>query len=254
LPRPFLLAQLSDLHLGEPPIAGVDPEDSLETVIDAIEGLPNRPDAILVSGDLAEHGAVEEYRLARQLIGRLGVPIHVLPGNHDDRATMREAFGLAGDRRAPLDYVADLGPLRLLVVDSTIPGEDRGGFEPAQLQRLDAELTATDRPTILAMHHPPLPTGIPDWDGVNVPLAEREALGAVIGPHPHLRAIVAGHLHRITASTLAGRPVIAAPSTFAQARPDFSTETVDLAAQPPGFVLHALLGEELSSQVELVRA
>jgi 3',5'-cyclic-AMP phosphodiesterase len=253
LAGPFLLAQLSDLHLGEPPIDGVDPEASLTTVIDALAALPNRPDAILVSGDLAEHGSAEEYRLAQELIGRLGLPIHVLPGNHDDRATMRDAFALPGAQGAPIDYAVDLGSLRLVVVDSTIPGEDRGGFGPEQLEWLDAELAATDKPAILAMHHPPLPTAIADWDGVNLSLTERHSLAATIEPHPQVRAIVAGHLHRIATSTLAGRPVLAAPSTFAQARPDFSAETVDLAALPPGFALHALLGEELSSQVELVR-
>jgi hypothetical protein len=67
-----------------------------------------------------------------------------------------------------------------------------------------------------------------------------------------VRAIVAGHLHRVTASTLAGRPVLAAPSTYLQARPDFGAEKVKLYAGAPGFVVHALRGEELSSQIEIV--
>jgi 3',5'-cyclic-AMP phosphodiesterase len=253
LSRPFLLAQISDPHLGEPAIAGAKPKRSLREVIAAIAGLPNPVDAILVSGDLAEHAAPAEYRLAAELIGALGVPVHVLPGNHDDRATMREAFELPGKADAPIDYAADLGPLRLLVVDSTIAGEDRGGFEPEQLEWLDAELTtAAEQPTIVAMHQPPLTTAIPDWDGVNLPTAERRALAAVIERHPQVGAIVGGHLHRIAASSLAGRPVIAAPSTFVQARPDFETEKVKLRGLYRGFVLHALRGEELSSQVEIV--
>jgi 3',5'-cyclic AMP phosphodiesterase CpdA len=254
LSRPFLLAQISDPHLGERPRDGADPEACLRAVVKALAAMPDRPDAVLVSGDLAEHAKPKEYRLAAKLIGKLGVPLYGLPGNHDDRATMREVLELGdpdgGD--APLDYTVDLGPLRLIVVDSTIPGEDRGGFEAGQLERLGAELGAASTPAIVAMHHPPLTTAMADWDGVNLPEAEREALAAVIARHPQAKAIVAGHLHRITATALAGRPVLAAPSTYLQARPDFARERVRLYAGAPGFVIHALRGDELTSQIEIV--
>ncbi|HEY2052930.1 MAG TPA: phosphodiesterase [Solirubrobacterales bacterium] len=252
--RPFILAQISDPHLGEPPIAGVKTKKSLREVVAAIEALPNPVDAILVTGDLAEHAKPAEYALATATIGRLGVPVHVLPGNHDDRATMREAFDLPGEAHAPLDYAVDLGPLRLVVIDSTIPGEDRGGFEPRQLEWLETELaSAPEQPTIVAMHQPPLTTGIPEWDGVNLPVADREALAAVIERHHQVRAIVGGHLHRIAAASLAGRPVIVAPSTFVQARPDFETEKVKLRGLFRGFVLHVLRDGELSTQVEILK-
>jgi 3',5'-cyclic AMP phosphodiesterase CpdA len=253
LARPFVLAQISDPHLGEPAIAGIKPKKSLREVIAAIAALPNPVDAILVSGDLAEHAKPKEYRLAAQLVGALEVPAYVLPGNHDDRATMREVLDLPGAGGEPLDYAVDLGPLRLVVLDSTIPGEDRGGFEPEQLRWLDETLsTASAQPTLIAMHQPPLVTGIPDWDSVNMRAADRDALAAVIERHPQVRAIVAGHLHRITASSLAGRPVLVAPSTFVQARPDFEAETVKLRDLSRGFVLHVLQGGELSSQVQVV--
>jgi 3',5'-cyclic-AMP phosphodiesterase len=253
LARPFILAQISDPHLGEPPIGGVKPKKSLREVLAAIEGLPNPVDAILVSGDLAEHGAPEEYALAAELIGALNVPFHVLPGNKDDRATMREAFDLPGEAEAPIDYAADLGPLRLVVVDSTIPGEDRGDFTPAQLEWLDAQLaSAAEQPTIVAMHQPPLVTGMVDWDGVIMRPADREALAAVIERHPQVRAIVGGHLHRIAASSLAGRPVVVAPSTFVQARPDFEAEKIRLRDHFRGFLLHVLRDGQLSTQVEIL--
>jgi 3',5'-cyclic AMP phosphodiesterase CpdA len=223
-------------------------------VVAALKRLPDRPDAVLVSGDLAEHATPKQYRLAAKVIGKLGVPIHVLPGNHDDRATMREVLGAPGAGDAPLDYAVDLGPLRLVVVDSTLPGEDRGGFDPGQLERLDLELGAWSKPAIVAMHHPPLTTTMVDWDGVNLPADERSALAAVIARHPQVKAIVGGHLHRVTTSTLAGRPVLAAPSTYLQARPNFGAEKVKLYAGAPGFVIHALRGEELSTQVEIVTA
>jgi Icc protein len=254
LSRPFLLAQISDPHIGEKPRDGVKAKRCLRDVVAALAALPDRPDAILVSGDLAEHGRPKEYRAVAEEVGRLGVPIYVLPGNHDRRATMRTSFALPGEGDTPLDYAVDLGPLRLVVVDSTIPGEDRGGFEPAQLERLEAELAASPKTAIVAMHHPPLTTAMPDWDGVNMPPTERHALGAVIERHPQVKAIVAGHLHRVTTSTLAGRSVLAAPSTFLQARPDFGAESVDLYTGAPGFAVHALRGEELTTQIEILTA
>lgn len=251
--RPFLLVQISDPHLGEPPISGTKPKKALREVIAAVAALPNPVDAIVVTGDLAEHATPKEYALATELIGALGVPFFVLPGNHDERATMRTAFDLPGEPDAPLDYAVDLGPLRLVVLDSTIPGEDRGGWEPGQLEWLDAELSAAPaQSTILAMHQTPLATAIADWDSVNMPVPERRALAAVIERHPQVRAIVGGHLHRIAASSLAGRPVVGAPSTFVQARPNFETERVKLKGHHRGFVIHALRDDELSSQVEIV--
>jgi 3',5'-cyclic AMP phosphodiesterase CpdA len=253
LARPFILVQISDPHLGEPAIGGVKPKKALREVLAAIEALPDPIDAILVSGDLAEHAAPAEYALAAGLIGGLGVPFHVLPGNHDDRATMRAAFDLPGDADAPLDYAVDLGPLRVVVLDSTIPGEDRGGFDPEQLEWLDATLGGSPvQPTILAMHQPPLTTGMPDWDAVNQPASERRALAAVIERHPQVAAIVGGRLHRIAASTLAGRPVLAAPSTFVQARPAYGSEKTKLKGLTRGFVVHVLRDGELASQVETV--
>jgi 3',5'-cyclic-AMP phosphodiesterase len=254
LARPFILAQISDLHLGEPPIAGVKPKKALREVIAAIDALPDPVDAILVSGDLAEHAAPEEYALAAKLIGRLGVPFHVLPGNKDDRATMREAFDLPGEADAPLDYVVDLGPLRLVVIDSTIPGEDRGDFTPTQLAGLQSTLaSAPEQPTIVAMHQPPLVTGMADWDSVIMRPADRASLAAVIERHPQVLAIVGGHLHRVVASSLAGRPVVVAPSTFVQARPKFETEKVKLRDFFRGFLLHVLQDGELSTQVEILK-
>jgi hypothetical protein len=101
------------------------------------------------------------------------------------------------------------------------------------------------------MHHPPLATGIEEWDEINLAREEREALAEVVARHPQLKAIVGGHLHRIAASTLAGCPVVSCPSAYLQARPDFHAEDVEFGGLP-GFALHVLLDGELSSQVESV--
>jgi Icc protein len=249
--KPTLLAQVSDLHIGASE-NGVDPVPHLEAVVEAIRALPDQPDAVLVSGDLTHDGGLAEFELARELLERLEVPFYVFPGNHDDRALLREAFGLPGREDEPVNYSVDVGDLRLVVFDSNVPGQDPGRYDAEQLRWLDSELSdQPDRPTLLAMHHPPLATGIREWDEINLEPGQRELLAEVVTRHPQLRAIVGGHLHRIAASALAGCPVLSVPSTYLQARPDFEREDVEFVPMP-GFALHALLNGELSSQVESI--
>jgi 3',5'-cyclic-AMP phosphodiesterase len=251
MPKPTLLAQVSDLHIGANE-SGVDPVPHLEAVVEAIRSLPNQVDAVLVSGDLTHDGGLPEFQLAGGLLERLEAPLHVLPGNHDDRSLLREAFDLPGVGDEPINYSVDVGDLRLVAFDSNVPGQDPGRYDSEQLHWLDFELRAQpDRPTLLAMHHPPLATAVREWDGINLEPGQREALAEVVARHPQLRAIVGGHLHRIAASTLAGCPVISVPSTYQQARPDFESEGVDFVPMP-GFAIHALLDGELSSQVESI--
>jgi 3',5'-cyclic AMP phosphodiesterase CpdA len=246
----FLLAQLSDLHVGSD-WNGVDPVPRLERVIEAVVGLPNPVGAVLVTGDLAGNGRAEEYAVVRKLLSRFDVPVHAVPGNHDDRALLRAALNLPGDPAAPIDFALDAGPLRIVGLDSTVPGQDPGEVAPEQLAWLDASLAEhPGRPTLLAMHHPPLATAIPDWDRVNISAAQRRGIASVLERHPQVRAILGGHLHRTAVAALAGRPVLSGPSTYLQARPDFISEAVEMDGEPPAFALHAWRDGELSSQVE----
>lgn len=250
--KPILLAQLSDLHIGGNE-NGMDPIPRLEAVIEAVRSLPNRPDAILVSGDLTDDGAEDGYRLARELLAGLRAPLYVIPGNHDDRARLRSAFDLPGTGDEPINYSVDIGELRLVAFDSIVPGQDPGDFPPEQLRWLDQELAAEPQaPTLLALHHPPLATGIAEWDAINLLAPQREALAEVVARHPQLLGITAGHLHRVATSALAGSPVLAAPSTFWQVSPDFEEEAEYRVVDCPGFAIHALRDGELYSQAESV--
>lgn len=250
--KPVLIAQLSDPHIGSD-WEGVDPVPCLERVVAAVRRLPNPVDAVVVTGDLAGEGRYEDYEIARELLGRFEVPVHVLPGNHDDRAALRHVFGLPGKGDEPIDYAVDVRGFRILILDSTVPGQDPGALQPDQLEWLERQLSAhPDAPTMLAMHHSPLPTGIDEWDEVNLSAEERRALEEVVARHGQLRAIVAGHLHRVAASVLGGIPVLSGPSTYLQSLPDFVTEDVVWNGEPPAFALHALHRGQLSSQVESV--
>jgi Icc protein len=249
--EPVLLAQLSDLHICEE-WEGVDPAAQVERVVEAIRALPNPLDAVLVSGDLADDGSPESYGRARELLERLGAPVYVLPGNHDDRGRLREAFALPGAGEEPINYTAEIGELRLVLLDSIVPGRDAGEYSEERLRWLDETLSERpEAPTLLALHHPPLPTGVPEWDAINLTATDREALAEVVARHPQLRIIVGGHLHRTAAGAVGGRAVLSAPSACLQVRPNYEHDEVEFVG-PPGFALHVLRDGELSSQVELL--
>ncbi len=248
--RPFLLLQLSDPHLAADWGDG-DPLGRLRDAVARALALPDRPDALVVTGDLSDDGSPASYAAVAEALAPLGLEPHVLPGNHDERAAMREAFGLPGSGAEPLHHSADLGPLRLLCLDSTVPGEIHGSLDRERLAWLDTELAAApERPAVLAMHHPPLATGMAAWDRINLTEADRLGLAEVIGRHPQLRLVIAGHLHRTVAAVLAGRPVLSAPSTYMQAAPDFAAAAAELTVPVPGLALHALRDGDLSSHVE----
>jgi Icc protein len=250
--RPFLLVQLSDPHIGATWADG-DPVAGLRAAVESVRRLPDAPDAVLMTGDLSDNAADSEYELVRELLAQLGAPFYVLPGNHDDRDTLRRNFDLPGAVGAPVQYAVELGPLRLVVLDSTRPGEVPGELDGDRLSWLEAELAgAPDRPTLIALHHPPVSTGIPAWDELGLPAADRRALGDVLERHAQVRRIVAGHLHRAMTSELAGRAVFTVPSTYVQMRLSFNSDEAETAAEPPGLAVHALLDGELASHVQPV--
>ena len=250
--KPFLVVQLSDPHIGAT-WSGGDPMAGLRTVVEAVRRLPDDPDAVVVSGDLADNAADEEFEFVRESLALIGAPVYVVAGNHDDRDALRRHFDVPGPLGAPVHYAADLGPLRLVVLDSTRPGEDPGELDAARLAWLDAELAAApERPTLLALHHPPVITGSAPWDELGLPAADRHALAKVLERHPQVRRVVAGHVHRTIAGELAGRTVLAVPSTYVQARLDFESGRIAFSADPPGFAVHAVLDGQVASHVQPV--
>jgi Icc protein len=206
------LVQLTDLHLvaeGAQLPHGVDTAALLARALRAVEEAGLAPDALLLTGDLTEHGRPQEYRRLREIVEpaaqRLGAPVVYAAGNHDDRAALREHLLGVPASADPLDSVVRVGDLRIVVLDSTIPGHQHGALRPAQLERLRAEL-AQPAPagTVLALHHPPLPSAAPL--AASVPLLRREDLAdAVAGTD--VRLVLAGHTHVVSAGTLGAVPV-----------------------------------------------
>lgn len=212
------ILHLSDTHLlaGNVPLGGrYDTAANLRRTLDAVEGLGIRPDAILFTGDLTDLGEPEAYRALRDAVQpvaeRLAAPVIWVAGNHDERpALRRDLLGLESSEE-PVTAVHDLGGLRLIVLDTTVPGWHHGDLDDAQLAWLQRELTtAAPLGTILAMHHPPLPSHVPLFDILE--LRDQSRLARIVAGSD-VRAILAGHLHYSTSGTFAGVPVSVAAAT-----------------------------------------
>lgn len=250
MPRPLLLVQISDPHLGAT-WAGADPAAGLKAAVESIRGLRPRADAVLLSGDLADHAADAEYEQLLELLAPLELPLYAMAGNHDDRDALRRHFDVPGCGGAPVQYGANLGGLRLMVLDSTRPGQGSGELDRERLDWLDGELAADpDTPTVVALHHPPLVSGLPAMDNIGLAADDRHALGQVLERHRQVRRVLAGHVHRAILGDLGGCEVFAAPSTYAQALLDWGSEDLRFGAEPPGYAVHALLGGGLVSHIQ----
>jgi 3',5'-cyclic-AMP phosphodiesterase len=236
-----VLVQLGDLHVGADWVDGLDPLHSLSATVDLVRQLDRKVDAVLVLGDLAQHGAATEYRQARDQLARLEAPVHVAMGNHDDRETLRHEFGIDPTHSAPLRYAAEVGPARLLVLDTTIPGHDQGRLDAESLVWLEHQLASfPDAPTVLAMHHPPLLTGSPAWDLLALAEDSRRRLLQTLERHPQVNQILGAHLHRPLLTQFASRPLLVAPSTYVQFPLSAQASELDPTDEPPGYVIHLI--------------
>jgi 3',5'-cyclic AMP phosphodiesterase CpdA len=227
----------------------------LATAVASIRGLRPVPDALLLTGDLADNQADSEYVQVLASLEGIDAPRYALPGNHDDRDALRRHFGLPGESGTPVQYAVELDALRILMLDSTRPGADDGEFDAGRLAWLADALAAGDRtPTLLAMHHPPLLTHMPAFDALALAAEDRAALADVVRRHRNVTLIVAGHVHRAISGELAGRRVLSAPSTYTGFALDFLAERIDAVNSPPGYVVHVLHDGQLASHVHLLPA
>lgn len=231
------IIQLSDTHVTAPgrlAYGRVDTHAALRRAvahINSVQGRIGRIDAVVVTGDLTDLGSDEEYRAFRALTGPLEPPMYVLPGNHDRRDALRRAFADAPylpDGDGALDYAAAIGALRVIALDTTVPGAPHGWLEEAQLAWLDRRLAeASGAPTVVFAHHPPFDTGVVHMDRQR--LLNAEALLSRLRAHGDVRLAAFGHVHRAISAVVDGVPCMIAASPAHAVRLDLRPEA------PPHF-------------------
>jgi 3',5'-cyclic-AMP phosphodiesterase len=246
----MLVAQITDTHITSsgklalprlPPKGGVvDTASGLERAVAALVRLRPVPDITVVTGDLVDAGEPQEYDHFRGLLAPLRMPVFVISGNHDAREPMRQAF--IGDGYLPrqgfLNYVIDEYPLRIVGLDTLVPGKAGGALCPDRLKWIDDTLaTAPDRPTLILMHHPPFRTGIAPMDRMG--LGGSADFTEIIRRHPQVERICCGHVHRAIECRFAGTIAGTAPSTAHQVTLDLRPgEPLTFAFEAPGYQLH----------------
>lgn len=218
-PRPdHFLLHLSDTHLlggGDRLYGTIDAEDHLRQLLAELEASEGRPEAIVFTGDLADRGEPDAYDRLRRMVEpvarRLGAQLIWVMGNHDDRGSFRAGLLAEQPSNRPVDRVYDVNGLRVIVLDSTVPGQHHGEITGEQLDWLAEELSvAAPHGTILAMHHPPLPSVLDLAAAVE--LRDQAGLAEVLFGSD-VRSIIAGHLHYSSTGTFAGIPVSVASAT-----------------------------------------
>jgi 3',5'-cyclic AMP phosphodiesterase CpdA len=251
----MLIAHLSDPHLC--------PRGQLyQTVLDTTQRFAEAlaqaasfsPDLLILSGDVAEHGDPESYAVACDFLATLPCPVLVIPGNHDDRESFRA--GLSGlstlvglTTSGPLHAVAE-GSVRVIGFDVTVFGDHHGLVTPAHAAWLEQTLSAIpDKPTLIMTHQPPFATGIGYVDEFRC--FGEGLLTDVVSRHPQVISLLAGHVHRFTLTSFAGRPALTAPATATSlalrltpgAEPASFTE-------PAAFLLHHWDGSQLTTHLQ----
>ena len=242
--KPVHIAQISDLHIKPPgslAYGRVDTAAALERCVAALNAFRPRPDFVVISGDLADTPAAEEYQYLERLLMPLELPFAGIPGNHDSGELMRAAFPSAAYAfpSGRINQRVEIAGLDLLLLDSSVPGKPHGELDAPTLQWLEATLAASpDKPALVFLHHPPFKTGIWHMDRQN--LFNAGELAAVVSRHPRVQRIATGHVHRAALTTFAGVATTICPAPnhavdldLAELRePSFKVE-------PPAFHLHS---------------
>ena len=247
----MLLAQISDLHIttADPSEKMVDSSATLRRAVEVLNEMVPRPDAVLATGDLVDHGTDAEYRVLFEILNRLEMPLYLLPGNHDDAPLLRMHLHFHGflraDRPGHLGTVVDRHDVRLVFVDTTDPNRQDAVFPADRAAWLEAALAAApDRPTLVATHHPPFTTGIWWMDQMGFGSDDQARFERIIRAHPQVVQVVSGHVHRSIARTWGTTLLTVCPSTAHQVGLSIGPDAdALLTREPPSLQLHLWTGD-----------
>ena len=213
----MIIAHISDFHVDlcvQTRAGTIDTRERLRQAVAHVGALRPAPDVVLVTGDLVNDGAPEQYAIVARALAALSMPCYVIPGNHDDRENLRRAFSdkpYLKDTAEFVHYVVDQYPLRLIALDTLVPGRDEGELCQRRLAWLQARLAeAPQQPTLIFMHHPPFATALPVFDGMGLRGAQQ--MGEIVRQHPQIEAVVCGHVHRAIHTRWGGAVACSAPS------------------------------------------
>lgn len=240
------IIQISDTHIvpkGELAYGKVDTGAALVETVKTINCLLPQfgpVDLAIATGDLVEYGTAAEYQLFRQIMESLAIPYRAVPGNHDNRETMRAVFSDQDWMPAagPINWVAELDDFAVIGLDTNVPDARHGHLIPASLDFLEGSLARlADKPVLLGIHHPPFATGIAAMDAQN--LIDSDRLREILSAHPSEVRLLCGHVHRNVVTSFGKAVCMIAPGTSHAVTLDQRADNINsLTCEPGGFMLH----------------
>ena len=236
------IVQLTDLHvrpLGVPAYRVAETNMLTERALRAVAALRPAPDAVIVTGDLTDCGLASEYALLRGMLARwLRCPVHLVPGNHDRREVLLRELPGTPSHDGFVQYAVDTLPVRLVMLDTVVPGAGHGALCPARLDWLDRTLAAVpDTPTMIGMHHPPFTCGIAHMDAIA--LRDPAGFAGVLARHRQVQRVVCGHHHRPVTAALGTAIASICPSVAHQVELDLADDApAAFVMEPAGFQVH----------------
>ena len=234
------IVQLTDLHVRPVGIAAYRVCESTMMTERALKVAARlRADAVIITGDLTDCGLATEYTLLAGMLRRhLSVPVHVIPGNHDRREVLLKHMPGVPSADGFVQYAVELGPVRLVMLDTVVAGGGHGSLDGGRLEWLDRTLAAAPgMPTMIGMHHPPFLCGLAHMDRIN--LRDAPAFAAVIARHRQVQRIVCGHHHRPVTAQVAHAVATIIPSVAHQLELDLDPDAPPAyVLEPPGFAVH----------------
>lgn len=251
VPSSVLVAQVTDTHLFAQTwqtLKDIKTAESLQSVLNQLENRQPRPDYLLLTGDLSQDETPESYdRLVNQ-IAPLGIPAYWLPGNHDSLAAMQER--LQGEPfRTEKSFAA--GEWRIILLNSRIPGRVEGALAPGELAWLEAQLRQYPQtPTLITLHHPPLPIGSEWMDAIA--LQNAEEFLALVDRHPQIKLVLFGHIHQEFEHQRREVSYLGSPSTCVQFQPHKQEFGIDSQAQPGFRLLKLFAGGRYETHIKRV--
>ena len=245
-----LIAQITDPHLraqGVPAYRIVETNMLAERAISAVNALDPQPDFTIVTGDLVDKGSPNEYSVGRRILDQLNSPYAIVAGNHDSSAELKKCFSdrewatqMPGDS---VQFSITVGEVRIVGLNSAVDNKPYGHLTADELAWLSEELAADpDVPTIIALHHPPILTGLQGMDRSK--LRNSDDLKELLSGYGNIVRILCGHDHRPVFAPFGNTYVTIAPGMAHQValdlRPD---QPQQYNFEPPAFLLHKYQAE-----------
>ncbi|MFO0427653.1 MAG: metallophosphoesterase [Planctomyces sp.] len=250
--KPVRILQITDLHVFADPEAqlkGIPTRKTLQDVVQYIVEKQFEFDFLVITGDHTHDELPQSYQAVRSILAPWHSRLFQVPGNHDDRAVLRDVFAdrmNADSCEEKINFAFDAGKWLCLGLDTHLPGEVAGQIDESQITWIRKQIAGSpEASVVLFMHHPPVVLNSIWMDRIG--LNGRELLTDLIRNEPRIRLVCCGHVHHESTRTVTQSVVVTTPSTGIQFVPEGDTATFERAA--PGFRLIELRDDNFMTRV-----